>query len=48
MRLVLQSGADVTRLLRLEAVIWKVPSLIGDAVAVSFVGLFVGPFHLTS
>jgi len=32
----------------LELVIWKVPSLVGDAVAVSFVGMFLGPmFPLT-
>lgn len=39
--LLLQSGTDVPRLLRLEIVVWKVPSLVGNAVAVSFVGLFV-------
>lgn len=46
--LTLQSGADMARLLRLEIVIWKVPSLIGDAVAVSFVGLFVSYSLFTS
>ncbi len=27
----------------LELVVWLVPSLIGDAVSVSFVGFFLGP-----
>ena len=44
LHLVLQPGTDVTHLLRLEIVIWKVPSLVGNAVTVSFVGLFVSHF----
>ena len=36
----------MTCLLRLEIVIWKVPSLIGNAVTVSFVGMLVS--HLCS
>ncbi|KAI5123262.1 hypothetical protein M0805_001351 [Coniferiporia weirii] len=31
--------------LGLELVVWRVPSLIGDAVAVSFIGLFIGPMY---
>jgi len=27
----------------LEVIIWKVPSLVGNAVTVSFVGVFLGP-----
>lgn len=30
---------------RLELVVWLVPSLIGGAVAVSFVGLLLGPIY---
>ena len=33
------------RLCRLELVIWLVPSLIGGAVAVSFVGVLLGPIY---
>ena len=45
--LVLRPGADVTPLfLRLEIVVWKVPSLVGNAVAVSFVGMFVSHPYL--
>lgn len=29
----------------LELVVWLVPSLIGDAIAVSLIGLFLGPFY---
>ena len=29
----------------LELIVWLVPSLIGGAVAVSFVGLFLGPIY---
>jgi fucose permease len=29
----------------LELVVWFVPSLIGDAVAVSIVGVFLGPIY---
>ena len=29
----------------LELIVWLVPSLIGSAVAVSFVGLFLGPIY---
>ncbi|PAV15087.1 MFS general substrate transporter [Pyrrhoderma noxium] len=29
----------------LEIIIWIVPSLVGDAVAVSFIGLFLGPVY---
>ncbi|KAI0694037.1 major facilitator superfamily domain-containing protein [Cytidiella melzeri] len=29
----------------LEAVVWRVPSLVGDAVAVSLVGFFLGPLY---
>ena len=28
---------------RLELIVWQVPRLVGDAVAVSFVGFFLGP-----
>ena len=28
---------------RLELIVWLVPSLVGDAIAVSFVGFFFGP-----
>ena len=28
---------------RLELVVWQVPSLVGDAIAISFVGFFLGP-----
>jgi len=31
--------------LGLEFVVWFVPSLVGSAVAVSFVGLLLGPFY---
>lgn len=41
-------GADMTRLFRLEVAIWKVPSLVGNAVMVSFVGVFVSRLRLTS
>ena len=41
MHLILQPDTDLTRFSRLEIVIWKVPSLIGNAVTISFVGLFV-------
>jgi fucose permease len=30
---------------RLEFVVWFVPSLVGNAVAVSFVGVFLGPMY---
>lgn len=33
------------RLHRLEFVIWFVPSLVGDAIAASFVGFLLGPMH---
>lgn len=29
----------------LELVVWLVPSLIGDAIAVSFVGVLLGPIY---
>lgn len=29
----------------LEVTIWVVPSLLGDAIAVSFIGLFLGPVY---
>lgn len=45
--LVLPSGADATRLSRLEITIWKVPSLVGNAVTVAFVGVFVSHLGLT-
>lgn len=35
----------LTRSYRLELVVWLVPSLIGDAVAVSFVGVVLGPMY---
>lgn len=31
--------------LSLELVVWLVPSLIGGAVAVSLIGVFLGPFY---
>ena len=30
---------------RLELIVWLVPSLVGDAIAVSFVGFFLGPMY---
>ena len=30
---------------RLEVVVWVVPSLIGDAIAVSIIGFFLGPMY---
>ena len=30
---------------RLELIVWLVPSLVGDAIAVSFVGFFFGPMY---
>ena len=30
---------------RLELIVWLVPSLIGDAVAVAFLGFFLGPIY---
>ncbi|KAG6900372.1 hypothetical protein C0993_011722 [Termitomyces sp. T159_Od127] len=36
---------DNTTFIRLELVIWFVPSLIGNAVAVSFVGILLGPMY---
>lgn len=41
MHLILQPDTDVVHLFSLEIVIWKVPSLVGNAVTISFVGLFV-------
>ena len=35
-------------MLRLEIAIWKVPSLVGDGVMVSFVGVFVSDMGLAS
>jgi fucose permease len=32
-------------LYRLEFVIWFVPSLVGGAIAISFIGLFLGPIY---
>ena len=34
-----------TKTKSLELVVWFVPSLIGDAVAVSFVGMLLGPMY---
>ena len=31
--------------LSLELIVWLVPSLIGDAVAVSLIGVLLGPFY---
>lgn len=45
---VLLLGADIKFLLRLEIIIWKVPSLVGNAVTVSFVGVLVSSLCLTS
>lgn len=30
-------------LIRLELTVWLIPSLVGNAIAVSFVGFFLGP-----
>lgn len=37
--------ADGNLATRLELTIWFVPNLIENAVAVSFVGVFLGPFY---
>jgi len=38
-------GPSLNELLSLEIVIWKVPSLIGGAIAVSIVGALLGPIY---
>ena len=45
--LALPPGADITRFLRLEIAVWRVPSLVGSAVSVSFVGMLVSHLRLT-
>ena len=43
----LGAGRDLIRFSRLEITIWKVPSLIGNGVTVSFVGVFVSGIRST-
>jgi fucose permease len=42
---ILVDPLDFPSLFRLELVVWFVPSLVGNAVAVSFVGVLLGPMY---